>query len=344
MSGHNSSTGIDITEEEQMRPKALDELEQLVEDQTAELAEADRRLLDEIEQLRMIAHPVVDEAGKVSRIVHVMSDITQRKRAEQAEAELKAQRLLCSRADRLRSLGQMAAGIAHELNQPLVGVRGLAEHLLIGMNRGWNLSEERVRNKLSLIIEQADRMSHIIQRVRMFARDAGKRESRFVQVNDVVQAALSMLGPQLRTRGIALDSELAEGIPLVRVNPMSLEEVVLNLVVNAADALAESTQQRAHSTPLRILVRTRISREKDQQRVQIQVIDQAGGIPVDLLPNVFEPFWTTKGPDRGTGLGLAICKDIVEQAGGTIGIESAVGRGTTVTVSLPAVTDLEEQS
>jgi C4-dicarboxylate-specific signal transduction histidine kinase len=182
-------------------------------------------------------------------------------------------------------------------------------------------------------------MSHIIQRVRMFARDAGKPETRPVLVNDVVHGALSMLGPQLRTRGIALAYELAEALPMVRVNPMSLEEVVVNLVMNAADALVETTDEGVPSTALRILMRTQTSREDDQERVQIQVIDEGDGIPEELLAKVFQPFLTTKGPDRGTGLGLAVCKYIVEQVGGVIGIESAVGRGTTVTVSLPAATE-----
>ncbi len=266
-----------------------------------------------------------------------MSNITQQTRGEADAADGEAHRLLSVRADRLRALGQLAAGIAHELNQPLVGVRGLAEHLLIGMDRGWNLSAEKVRDKLSLIIAQADRMTHIIQRVRMFASGAGRPETRLVQVNEVVLGTKTMLAPQLRVRGIELDCELAEMLPVVRVNPMSLEEVVINLVVNAADALTELTEDRVHLTPHHILVRTQTSRKDDQALVQIQVIDRGVGIPEKLLDKVFEPFLTTKGPDRGTGLGLAICKDLVEQAGGTIGIESAVGRGTTVTVSLPAV-------
>jgi two-component system C4-dicarboxylate transport sensor histidine kinase DctB len=310
MSGHNSSTQREQTR--QSLQKAHDKLKQRVEEQTAALAESDRRLWDELEY---------------------------RERAEDAEAELEAQRRLSLRADRLRSLGQMAAGIAHELNQPLVGVRGLAEHLLVGMNRGWQLSDDRVRENLTRIVEQADRMSHIIQRVRTYARDAGKPESRPVQVNEVVQGALDMLGPQLRTRGIALDPELTESLPLVTANPMSLEEVVLNLLENAADALTETTEEGVDSAPLRILLRTRTSRKGGQQRVQIQVTDRGVGIPEDLLPKVFEPFFTTKGQDRGTGLGLAICKGLVEQVGGTIGIESEVGRGTTVTVSLPAATE-----
>ena len=299
---------------EEQSPQSLrqahDELEPRVAEQRVELAEADHRLGDELEF---------------------------RQRAEEAEAELRAQRLLTLRADRLRSLGQMAAGIAHELNQPLVGVRGLAEHLLIGMDRGWNLTDEKVRGKLSQIVKQADRMTHIIERVRMFARDAGEPESP-VQVNDVVQGALDMLGPQLRARGIVVDCELGERIPIIEFDTMSLEEVLLNLMVNAADALAEKSDDGVNSNANGIVVRTRTIREDDQKRVLIQVIDKGVGIPKELLARVFEPFLTTKGPDQGTGLGLAICKYIVEHVGGTIRVESKVGRGTTVTVSLPAAT------
>lgn len=257
-------------------------------------------------------------------------------RAEETETEQQANRLLSLRADRLRALGQLAAGIAHELNQPLVGVRGLAEHLLIGIDRGWNLREEKIRDKLSLIIQQADRMTHIIQRVRTFASGAGKPETCLVHANEVVQGTMSMLGSQMRERGIELDCELAAMIALVRVNPMSLEEVVLNLVVNAADAMTELSGDHVQ-TPHRILVRTQTTRQDNQEYVQIQVIDRGVGIPENLLPRLFEPFLTTKGSDRGTGLGLVICKDLVEQVNGTIGIESAVGHGTTVTVTLPAV-------
>lgn len=260
-----------------------------------------------------------------------------------ADAERETHRLLTLRSDRLRSLGQLTAGIAHELNQPLVGVRGLAEHLLIGMDRGWNLSDEKIRNKLSLIIAQADRMTHIIQRVRSFASGAGQPEISLVRVNDVVRRTMIMLTPQLRDRSIVLDCELASGIPLIRANPMSLEEVVLNLAVNAADAMSERIEARVHLTPLRVLVRTQTTHKDNQQFVQIQVIDRGIGIPENLLPRMFEPFLTTKGPDRGTGLGLAICRDLVEQVAGTISIESAVGQGTTVTVSFPAATVADEE-
>ena len=131
----------------------------------------------------------------------------------------------------------MAAGIAHELNQPLVGVRGLAAHILNGMDRGWELGEEKIRQRIFKIVEQADRMVHIIEHVRMFAREAGKPELSPLQVNEVVRSAMDMLGAQFRSHGVDLDCELAEDLPLVVANPFSLEEVILNLLNNARDAV-----------------------------------------------------------------------------------------------------------
>jgi histidine kinase len=257
-------------------------------------------------------------------------------------------------ADRLRTLGEMAAAIAHELNQPLVGARGLAEHLLIGMDRGWDIPPAKVRERLTLIIEQADRMAHIIERVRMFAREAGKLEVHPVQLNDVVRAALGMVGEHFRARGIALECELAESLPPVPANPFSLEEVVLNLITNARDAIVEKIEKAAGPgpsatqgtgfpgappaappPPARILIRT-LARSCAAADCQvIEVVDEGIGIPPENLTRIFEPFFTTKPPNRGTGIGLAVCKHIVEQFGGTIEIQSQPGRGATVAIVLP---------
>ena len=199
---------------------------------------------------RAIVDPLLDDSGNLIGAVHTMADITEQKRLEQltklAEQELAEQQVLQVHADRLRSLGEMAAGIAHELNQPLVGVRGLAEHLLLGMERGWDLPPEKMREKLSLVVEQSDRMSHIIEHVRVFAREAGKPERCPTQVNDVINSAIGMLGTQLRSHGVTLATELADGLPTVSANPFSLEEVVLNLISNARDAV----EQRMQGSPV----------------------------------------------------------------------------------------------
>ena len=289
--------------------------------------------------LAVTADPVRDEADEFAGMVYTMSDVTEILESEEAreaaERELAGQRVLSIAADRLRTLGEMAAAIAHELNQPLSGARGLAEHLLIGMDRGWDIPPEKQRGRLALIMEQADRMSHIIERVRTFAREAGKLAVSPVQLNDVVREALGMVGEHFRARGITLGCELADALPPVPANAFSLEEVVLNLLTNARDAAMEKIEAGAGPPPALILVRTSCRSCGGRDCGVIQVIDGGVGIPPEILPKVFEPFFTTKPPNRGTGIGLAVCKHFVEQFGGTIGIESEPGRGTTVTIAIP---------
>ncbi len=310
-------TGIlrDITERKQMQQalkKSHDELERRVDQRTNELEQANTALRKEI-----ASHKRAARARKI------------------AERQLAEQRLLSMRSDRLRSLGQMAAGIAHELNQPLVGVRGLAEHLLIGLNRGWDFTEDKLKEKLALIIEQADRMSHIIEHVRLFAREAGTPEMHRVQVNEVVRSAMDLLRVQLQSHGILLESELCQDENTILANPFSLEEVILNLMINACDAVEEKLSASSDSMAARILLRTSIEPTATQKLVKIQVIDNGIGIQDDLLPHVFDPFFTSKGPDKGTGLGLSICKSIIEQFRGTIDIHSVFKQGATVTITLP---------
>ena len=230
----------------------------------------------------------------------------------------------------------MAAGIAHELNQPLSGVRGIAEHILIGMGRQWDLSPEKLQEKLQLIIEQSDRMTHVIEHVRTFARGADNLDLIPVKVNEVIESSTGLIGTQLKSRGVNLAHHLAPDLPEVMANPFSLEEVVLNLIANARDAVEDKMQQTPPLTPPQILIRSLRSGNGARRRVHIEVSDEGTGIPREILGKVFDPFFTTKDPDTGTGLGLAISRSIVEGFGGTIQIDSRPGEGTAVTVSLPA--------
>ena len=272
-------------------------------------------------------------------VLAIARNITPNKEAEEArrraEDELERQQALSMRSDRLRSLGEMAAGIAHELNQPLSGVRGLAEHILIGMQRGWQLSEDKLRERIERIVEQADRMVHIIEHIRRFAREAGKPEVVPVSVNEVVGSAVDLLGAQFRSHGLELACELVEDLPPVRANPFSLEEVLLNLLSNARDAVEERPSEDGVLSPGRVQVRTGLNGSGSASQVQIEVSDTGMGIPADILAKIFDPFFTTKDPDKGTGLGLAISRSIVEEFGGRMEIQSAVGEGTTAVISLP---------
>ncbi|MDP6775357.1 MAG: ATP-binding protein [Candidatus Latescibacteria bacterium] len=277
-------------------------------------------------------------------VLAIARDVTDQKLAEEArtwaEQELEEQKALSMRGDRLRSLGEMAAGIAHELNQPLVGVRGLAEHVLIAMERGWDLSRGKLEDRLRRIVDQADRMVHIIQHVRMFAREAGKKEVSPVEINDVVRSGMDMLDAQFKSHGVHLRAELADGLPCVLANPFSLEEVLINLLNNSRDAVEERLGEKGESQDGRVVVRTRAS---SGDRIEIEVEDNGTGIPEEAVARVFDPFFTTKDPDRGTGLGLSVSRSIVEEFGGTIGIGPAAGRGTSATIILPARPPLQSQ-
>lgn len=289
---------------------------------------------------------IFDASGKFLEFQSTGRDITERKQAVEARLEaekeaaaqraLETQRVLSIRSDRLRALGEMAAGIAHELNQPLVGVRGLAEHLLLAIKRGWDLDPERMQKKLQGIVDQADRMSHIIQHVRTFSQRSGNASFMRVNLNDVVAAALELMEAQLRSRGLVVQRRLDASLPEVLANPFSLEEVVLNCLSNARDAIEERAAASNHAdSPCLITLRTRVRGRGKGRLVQLDITDTGIGIPPDMLEKVFDPFYTTKGPDRGTGLGLPISKSIVDNSGGTLTLQSRPMSGTTVTVAFP---------
>jgi len=184
-------------------------------------------------------------------------------------------------------------------------------------------------------------MEHIIQHVRVFARDAGRPETCLVDVNHVLAAAQDMLGAQLTSRGMRLRLELADDLPEVMANPYSLEEAVVNLLINARDATEDEYQRDGGGTLGEIVMRSRWAGQNGSRPVQVQVIDRGTGIPSEVQRRVFEPFFTTKGPDRGTGLGLSVTQGIVEEIGGILELESEPGKGTKVTMSLPSVVSAE---
>lgn len=288
----------------------------------------------------LVVRPERDGQGTPPEIVGSWLDITRRRQAEverqQAVEELESQQALAMRSDRLRSLGEMAAGIAHELNQPLAGVRGMAEHMVLAVQRNWDLSGPTIEDRSQKIVDQADRMIQIINHVRVFAREAGKPEMVSVQVNEVVGAAVDLLAVQLRTSGIELVIELADALPPVRANAFSLEEVLLNLLANARDAVLDKTLGAGQYSGGRIQLRTRVARAG---RVCIEVADNGEGVDAVHLERVFEPFFTTKGPDRGTGLGLSISRSIIEQFGGRLYFEPAPEEGALAVVALPPDAD-----
>lgn len=251
------------------------------------------------------------------------------RRLKAAEDALADQRVRRIRADHLRSLGEMAAGIAHELRQPLTILYGIGEQIKLTLERKGEIPAPELTTRADTILAQAERMEHIIERVRLFAREAGKSEASLVQVNDMVRTAIDMVAHTYQSNGIEVDTDLAEGLPGVRVNPYSLEEVCLNLLNNARDAVA--SRQPGH-----IRIETRQNGGPGSGDVVVTISDNGVGVPADALSRVFDPFYTTKPVEKGTGLGLSVCKTLVEEAGGRMVLESTEGEGTTASVRLPA--------
>jgi signal transduction histidine kinase len=254
---------------------------------------------------------------------------------QEAEEELKAQRTLRIRSDRLRSLGEMAAGIAHELNQPLVGVRGFAELILYRMDNGLEISKDVIRKNTATIVEQADRMVHIINHVRLFARDADSIETSIVDLNDVVCSGTSMLMAQFNSHGVLIEKDLSPHELPVQVNPFSVEEVIFNLLSNARHSLGEKKETAGDEYRPCVRVITRKLAVNGSDVVTLKIADNGTGIPGHAAEKIFDPFFTTKDPDKGTGLGLSICKSIVESFQGQIQFDTAENEGTSFEIVFP---------
>ncbi|CBE67556.1 MAG: HAMP domain-containing protein [Candidatus Methylomirabilis oxygeniifera] len=223
---------------------------------------------------------------------------------------------------KLAAVGTLAAGVAHELNQPLMIIRGYAQELLTDER----VASEEIRDDLRRIEAQTTRMAAIINHLRDFSRESkGRRE--VTDLNRLVREALAFLGQQLKAHDVVVVQELDPALPTVWVDPLQIEQVLLNLITNARDAM-ESTGMGA------ITIRTDVV---SGSRVALSVTDTGPGIPEEIRTRIFDPFFTTKEVGKGTGLGLSICHGIIEEHGGALIMESSVadGRGARFTMILP---------
>jgi two-component system NtrC family sensor kinase len=223
-----------------------------------------------------------------------------------------------TRSEKLTALGEMAAGVAHEINNPLGGIL-LYGNLVLEDLPGEGTSRENMRK----IIHQTNRCKNIVQGLLDFARTP-TGDMRSLLINDLVTASLNLVKDQAIFHGIAVEIRLGENLPEVNGDPSRLEEVFLNLFINAADAMKEKGGT------------LRITTSATADRVKVIISDTGKGIDREHLPHIFEPFFTTKEPGQGTGLGLSIAYGVIKQHNGYIDAESTPGKGTTFIISLPA--------
>jgi two-component system NtrC family sensor kinase len=227
-------------------------------------------------------------------------------------------------SEKLAAVGQLVSGVAHELNNPLTSIAGLSEFLLEQKELG-----KGDRGHLKVINEQAERAGRIVRNLLTFAR-RGPAERAPVDLNDVIQRTLLLMDYDLKLKEIEVGRDLASGLPEVLGDPHGLQQVALNLLTNAAQAVAANPAGRAR--------RIDVSTWSDE-RVHMRVADTGPGVPDDVAPNLFTPFFTTKEPGEGTGLGLSISYSIVGSHGGHITLErqpgGSGGGGAAFRVDLP---------
>lgn len=281
------------------------------------------------------SHPIFGSSGEVCRVLQYCVDVTERKHMEH---RLRQQQIRALEVDRLHSLGEMAAGVAHELNQPLNGIRAFSEGMLYGMRNGWDTPQEEIRDTLDEIVNQVDRMTDIIDHMRDFARDRSEADPIRFHISEVVRDTLKLVGAQLKLHGVKVFVSIPEDLPACEGWPRSLEQVFLNLVSNARDALGQRAQE-AKLGGQGISPSWRPKLEITAQRVdaciRIAFRDTGGGLSPDVARRAFDPFYTTKEVGKGTGLGLSISQNLVAQHGGKLTLENRPGEGSVFIIELP---------
>lgn len=298
------------------------------------------------EDFRMIAVsaiPAVDQASltemqaenerlsvKVARleefregVLQILQELdTQEAELDGAYARLAAAQAHLIQSSKLGTLGELAAGLAHELNQPVTVIKGLAQSLLKSLG-----ADPASIEKAQLIAEAASRMELIIRHMNIFAR-AKEQDLVRCDINSIVIDAFRLSGGTLRQKAIDVSFDLGEP-PAVKGSPVRLEQVIMNLIANARDAMPDGGS---------ISVRTStITDEKGHGHALVSVSDTGIGISEDAMAHIFDPFFTTKEPGKGTGLGLSISRGIVRDHGGDIRVESIPGRGATFHMTIPAM-------
>lgn len=266
-------------------------------------------------------YAIRSKRGSNLGIVAVTVDIT--------ESLAKESQLI--QASKMSTLGEMASAVAHELNQPLSAIQigaDLIRNVVEQGGKGWDDMPEVSRH----MMEQVDRAVRIINHLRQFGRKTEIQKEK-VNINKPIKDIFTLLGQQLKLRGINVVLDLEDDLPLIIGDTNRLEQVFINLVVNSRNAIEAKKGQFANGNVESTLT---VRSFQENGRVVVTVTDTGTGIPVDLKDKIFEPFFTTKEVGKGTGLGLSISYGIVKDYDGTIEVESELGKGATFKLTFPA--------
>jgi C4-dicarboxylate-specific signal transduction histidine kinase len=256
-------------------------------------------------------------------MIHIMGDLRETtQEMERRELELRDKQEQLVQAGKLATLGELTTGVAHELNNPLNNI-GLFVGNVIDQIRLGEVATDLVVRELEKAMEQVRKATEIISHLRTFGR-AAPMSVEPVDIDDVIERSLLLLHEQLRLRGIEVELELCPDELVVLGNPIQLEQVFINLLTNARDALEDSRRKTI-----------RIATSRTDESIKIAFSDTGPGIAAEIEPRIFDPFFTTKEVGAGTGLGLSITYSILKEYGGEISVSSRPGKGATFLIELP---------
>ncbi len=263
-----------------------------------------------------------DYAGQEVLLV-TTSDITKRLTAEQQLIQ----------ASKMATLGEMATGVAHELNQPLSVIKTSSSFIIKKVRKNEPIQDEILKTMAEEIDSHVDRASKIINHMREFGRKSDvKKET--VLVNEPLEKALEIFRQQLKLREINIVKELEKDLPPILADPNRLEQVFINLLINARDAIEEKSGKTDQVCVTKEIF---LGTSLKNGMINVEVKDTGTGIPKPILDKIFEPFFTTKNVGKGTGLGLSISYGILQDYGGRIKVETTEGEGSTFIIQFPVL-------
>jgi two-component system NtrC family sensor kinase len=280
------------------------------------------------EELDELARSFNSMRGQLEQAIAVNNEFTRdlEQKVEERTAQLEVAHRKLLQSDRLASLGQLSASVAHEINNPVAGVLNLSMLMdrIVGES---GIPPQRVaefKHYLGQVTAETARVGRIVSDLLAFSRRS-RPQSANADLNALVRSTLAILSHKLALVNVETETRLDESLPLIRCDGSQIQQVILNLVMNGAEATASRGSGRVTVT----------TRQGPDEFVLLEVSDDGDGIPSAVLPRIFDPFFTTKGEGKGVGLGLAVVYGILEAHGGGVDVESREGRGTTFTVTLP---------
>ena len=283
----------------------------------------------EIKYCELIHYPLKDESGNVAQVIEIGRDISNEleRRVARRAKELKDDYARLVQEDRMISLGKLMSSVVHEINNPLSGIISLSKLVLRNLEEDLTdkKSLDTMKQHLRLVVSETSRTSSIVSNLLSFSRQV-KVEVQDVDMNEVVHRVFSIVGHKAKLQNIAVQFELDEGLPKVKGNFAQLEQSIMNIVFNAIEAMPDGGDL------------TIFTHRDDPQKheVVVEIQDSGPGISQEDLPNIFEPFFSTKGEAKGVGLGLSVVYGIIRDHQGDITVKSEPEKGACFSIRLPA--------